>query len=94
MSENTDEVAVVILAAGLGTRMKFDRAKVLHEIAAQPMICYVVKTACAIAAGNVILVVGHQAETVKAVVAQIAPVQYVLQAQQRGTGHAVSCALG
>ncbi len=42
------QVAVVILAAGLGTRMKSDKAKVLHEVLHRPMISYVVKTAAAV----------------------------------------------
>ncbi|MFO7687080.1 MAG: NTP transferase domain-containing protein [Desulfobacterales bacterium] len=86
-------IAVVILAAGLGTRMKSDKAKVLHEVCGRPMILWVVETATKVAGENVILVVGHQAGQVREVVAELAPVRYALQEKQLGTGHAVVCAL-
>ena len=59
-----NNVAVIILAAGMGTRMKSDKAKVLHEITDQPMISYVVETAKEVADKSVIVVVGHQAQEV------------------------------
>lgn len=93
MDPDKNRVAAVILAAGMGTRMKSSKAKVLHEIGGRPMITYVVDTAQRIAGSNIVLVIGHQAETVKAVVAQNADVAYTLQTQQLGTGHAVRCAL-
>ena len=62
------KVAVIILGAGLGTRMKSNKAKVLHEILKKPMVLYVIETAKQIAGENVILVIGHQAETVRRVV--------------------------
>lgn len=86
-------VAVVILAAGLGTRMKSNRAKVLHELSGKPMILHVVETACRAGAQQVVIVVGHQAEEVEKVVGQTYAADYALQAQQLGTGHAVSCCL-
>ena len=58
-------VAIVILAAGLGTRMKSDKAKVLHKILGRPMILFVMDVAQAVAANNIILVVGHQADKVR-----------------------------
>ena len=58
-------IAVVILAAGLGTRMKSNRAKVLHEVAERPMILYVVEAARKAAGDNIIVVVGHQAQKVR-----------------------------
>lgn len=88
-----DQVAVVILAAGLGTRMKSDRAKVLHEINGLPMIRYVVATAQALAAGQMVVVVGHQADEVRAALADHARLEFAHQDQQLGTGHAVMCAL-
>ena len=88
-----EKLAVVILAAGLGTRMKSNKAKVLHAILGRPMISYVVDTACAVAGNNVVLVVGHQADAVREIVAQQADVKYAFQAEQLGTGHAVMCAL-
>jgi UDP-N-acetylglucosamine diphosphorylase/glucosamine-1-phosphate N-acetyltransferase len=86
-------VAIVILAAGLGTRMKSDKAKVLHKILGRPMILFVMDVAQAVAANNIILVVGHQADKVRQIVATQADVKYAYQAEQLGTGHAVKCAL-
>lgn len=86
-------VGVVILAAGLGTRMKSDKAKVLHEICGAPMIQYVVRTAADVADANVVVVIGHQAELVRLAAGSVAQPRFALQAQQRGTGHAVLCAL-
>ena len=59
-----------ILAAGLGTRMKSDKAKVLHAVLDRPMILYVVEVAQQITNNNVIVVVGHQADKVRAVVSK------------------------
>jgi len=82
-------ITVVILAAGLGTRMKSKRAKVLHEAGGVPLIERVVSAALEIAAPeNVFLVVGHQAEQVEAALAGRG-VQFVLQKEQRGTGDAL-----
>jgi UDP-N-acetylglucosamine diphosphorylase/glucosamine-1-phosphate N-acetyltransferase len=86
-------VGIVILAAGLGTRMKSDKAKVLHEVCARPMIEHVVETAVDVAGSNVVVVVGHQADTVKSVVRRSFEVRFALQAEQLGTGHAVLCAM-
>jgi len=86
-------VAVIILAAGMGTRMKSDKAKVLHEIQGRAMILYVVETARKIAGNNVIVVIGHQAEEVRAIVSDTAELLFAYQEQQLGTGHAVLCAL-
>lgn len=85
--------AVIILAAGLGTRMKSDKAKVLHEIHEQPMIHYVVATAARIAPKGIVVVVGHQAERVEAAVRATHAARFALQAKQLGTGHAVNCAM-
>lgn len=86
-------VGIVILAAGLGTRMKSDRAKVLHEVCGRSMIEHVVETAVDVAGSNVVVVVGHQADTVKGVVRRSFEVRFALQAEQLGTGHAVLCAM-
>ena len=90
MKKNT---AVIILAAGLGTRMKSDKAKVLHPVCDKPMIAYVLETAKNISTGEIVIVVGHQAEQVKAVCIGNEGVRFALQEQQLGTGHAVLCAL-
>ena len=86
-------VAVIILAAGMGTRMKSDKAKVLHEVQGRPMIHYVVETARKIAGDDVILVIGNQAQEVRAIIPNTAELLFAYQEQQLGTGHAVLCAL-
>jgi len=86
-------LAVIILAAGLGKRMKSNRAKVLHEVLGKPMVVYAVEAALPIAGKAVIVVVGYQAEEVLRVVAWGADVMFALQDRQMGTGHAVKCAL-
>lgn len=85
---------VVILAAGLGTRMKSARAKVLHEIGGSPLISYVSRTARSLNPRRVYVVVGHQADDVsKAVAAEIGELaEFVIQKEQRGTGDAVMAA--
>jgi UDP-N-acetylglucosamine diphosphorylase/glucosamine-1-phosphate N-acetyltransferase len=87
------KIAVVILAAGLGTRMKSNKAKVLHAVCGKPMVRYVVETAQKVAGDNVVLVVGHQADEVRRTVSQQGNFYFALQTQQLGTGHAVLCAL-
>ncbi|HYL37369.1 MAG TPA: bifunctional UDP-N-acetylglucosamine diphosphorylase/glucosamine-1-phosphate N-acetyltransferase GlmU [Bryobacteraceae bacterium] len=80
---------VVILAAGLGTRMKSKRAKVLHRAGGLSLIEHVVRTAAHITpASDITVVVGHQAEQMKALLAP-SGVQFVEQIEQKGTGHAV-----
>ena len=93
MTHVTENVAAVILAAGLGTRMQSDLAKVLHPILGRPMISYVLQTACDIAADNVVVVVGHQADAVKQVCSTTPGIGFALQEKQLGTGHAVQCAM-
>jgi UDP-N-acetylglucosamine diphosphorylase/glucosamine-1-phosphate N-acetyltransferase len=87
------KIAIVILAAGLGTRMKSNKAKVLHRICGKPMVSYVAETASRIAGDNVVLVVGHQADEVRQTVSGLGAFSYAYQKEQRGTGHAVLCAL-
>jgi UDP-N-acetylglucosamine diphosphorylase/glucosamine-1-phosphate N-acetyltransferase len=86
-------VAVIILAAGLGTRMKSNKAKVLHEIQGRPMILYVVETARKVTGEAIIVVVGYQAERVRAAISAKEPIIFAYQEKQLGTGHAVLCAL-
>ena len=85
---------VLIMAAGLGTRMKSNRAKVLHELGGSPLIAHVVRTAHALKPQSIITIVGHQAEEVeRAVLAQIGALAgFVVQEKQRGTGDAVESA--
>lgn len=84
---------IIILAAGMGKRMKSGKAKVLHEIFGKPMIMYVVEMAEKVAENDVVLVIGNQADKVRKVVSENAHVIFALQKDQLGTGHAVSCAL-
>jgi len=82
-------VNVVILAAGLGTRMKSKRAKVLHRAGGLTLIEQVVRTAQRVTTpDHITVVVGHQAEEVKTLLAP-SGVQFVHQAEQKGTGHAL-----
>src|SRR3989440_9324047 len=82
-------VTVVILAAGLGTRMKSRRAKVLHRAGGKTLVEHVVDTALAIAPPErVFVVVGHQAAEVRKAVTTPG-VGFIEQAEQKGTGHAV-----
>ncbi len=84
------------MAAGLGTRMKSDTAKVLHKIAGKPMLHWIVSAARAAGAERVVAILGHQHETVKASLDQYfgaGAVDIAIQHEQRGTGHAVKCAL-
>lgn len=91
---------VMILAAGLGTRMKSSRAKVLHELLGRPMISYIVRTVSKLAPEAVIVVVGHQADEVERAVRQeLVPISsgdlhFVRQIERKGTGHAVMAARG
>jgi bifunctional UDP-N-acetylglucosamine pyrophosphorylase/glucosamine-1-phosphate N-acetyltransferase len=85
---------VLILAAGLGTRMKSGRAKVLHELGGLPLITYVCRAAQSLIPKRIYVVVGHQAADVeKAVNAEAgALAEFVTQTEQRGTGDAVMAA--
>lgn len=85
---------VLIMAAGLGTRMKSKRAKVLHELGGSPLIAHVVRTAQALDPRSILVIVGHQAEEVEqAVLAEVGELaSFVVQAKQRGTGDAVESA--
>ena len=82
-------VTVVILAAGLGTRMKSRRAKVLHEAGGQALIEHTVDTALSLAQPDrIFVVVGHQADQVKSTV-EGRGVSFIHQTEQKGTGHAL-----
>ncbi len=89
-------VNVIILAAGLGTRMKSKQAKVLHRAGGRALIEHVVAAAREIASpakdgGSIVVVTGHQADQVEALLAS-AGVKFARQTEQKGTGHAVECA--
>ena len=93
MSEDAQaNLAVVILAAGKGTRLKSKRPKVLHEIGGKPLLAHVIAAAARVVTPErIFAVIGHEADKVRAVVASTG-VQFVEQTEQRGTGHAVQCA--
>ncbi len=87
-------VAVIILAAGLGKRMRSPKAKVLHMLNGRPMVVHVVETARSITENQIILVIGKQAEKVRQIVdRQFEGICFALQKEQLGTGHATMCAL-
>jgi bifunctional UDP-N-acetylglucosamine pyrophosphorylase / glucosamine-1-phosphate N-acetyltransferase len=79
---------VIILAAGQGTRMKSQLPKVLHPVAGKPMLEHVVRTVQALQPANIHVVVGHGSEQVRSALGNY-PLNWVLQEQQKGTGHAV-----
>lgn len=85
-------LSIVILAAGQGKRMKSDLPKVLQPLAGQPILGHVIETAKALHADGIHVVYGHGGEQVRTCMAQ-QPVQWALQAQQLGTGHAVAQAM-
>jgi bifunctional UDP-N-acetylglucosamine pyrophosphorylase/glucosamine-1-phosphate N-acetyltransferase len=94
MSNHNRPLNVLIMAAGLGTRMKSNRAKVLHEMGGAPLIAYVVRAAQALEPRSIIVIVGHQAEEVeRAALAEVGELaSFVVQEKQRGTGDAVESA--
>jgi len=82
-----DNLEVIILAAGLGTRMKSSTIKILHRAAGRPIIDYVLDLAAELSARPPVMVIGHQRERVQETVGERA--RFALQEEQLGTGHAV-----
>ena len=82
-------IAVVVLAAGKGTRMKTDLPKVMHKLAGRPMIAHVLANLAPLSCERIVVVIGPGMETVAAAVA---PHATALQAEPLGTGHAVRAA--
>jgi bifunctional UDP-N-acetylglucosamine pyrophosphorylase / glucosamine-1-phosphate N-acetyltransferase len=89
MRAESPDLHAVILAAGKGTRMKSQLPKVLHRIAGEPMIRYVLRTAASLQPATTTLVVGHMAEEVKAALANVSGLRFVVQEPQLGTAHAL-----
>lgn len=90
--QSTTKLAIVIMAAGKGTRLNSRRPKVLHEVGGKPLLSHVIKTAGRLAENeDIYAIVGHQAERVREAVAGTG-VQFIEQTEQRGTGHAIQCA--
>jgi bifunctional UDP-N-acetylglucosamine pyrophosphorylase/glucosamine-1-phosphate N-acetyltransferase len=86
------DVAAVILAAGKGTRMKSGMVKVMHRICGRPMVEYPVAAAREAGASQIVVVVGHQSESVQEYFSAQNGLSFRLQEEQLGTGHAVACA--
>jgi len=84
-------LAIVVLAAGMGKRMKSDIPKVLHPVLGRPMLSYVLDVVESLSPKRIVVVVGHGAEDVKKV-SDSKKITYVTQSKQLGTGHAVNCA--
>ena len=83
--------ALIILAAGMGTRMNSDQPKVLHQIAGAPMLVHAMKSGAALAPERTVIVAGHGADAVEKAAKAFDPdVTMALQSEQLGTGHAVS----
>jgi len=88
------KISAIVLAAGMGTRMKSGLVKVMHPLAGSPMIAWPVSAAFEAGVAGCVLVVGHQEERVRSHFAgRPEAVAFALQSEQLGTGHAVACAL-
>lgn len=93
-SAKQGKLAVVIMAAGKGTRLKSRRPKVLHKVGGKPLLSHVIGAANGLVeARDIFTIVGHQAGQVRLAVANLGT-QFVEQTEQRGTGHAIQIALG
>ena len=80
---------VIVLAAGMGKRMRSDLPKVLHPLAGRPLLSHVLDAARALSPRRIFIVHGHGAEKVRAAFGEAPDLEWVLQAEQLGTGHAV-----
>src|SRR5208337_3605438 len=88
-SSRPPRIAIAIMAAGKGTRLRSKHPKVLHEIGGKPILAHVIATAeKVVPARDIFVIIGHEAERVREAVAG-SGVNFVLQAEQRGTGHAL-----
>jgi len=92
MTIQNDQTAAVILAAGLGKRMKSDLPKVLHKLNGRALVEYVVENVKAAGVTRILVVVGHKHELVRKQL-ETEAVEFVLQVPQKGTGHAVQMAM-
>ena len=82
-------LSAIILAAGKATRMKSERVKVLHEICGRPMLSYVLDACRSAGVARLFVVIGHDRERVKSTYANAQDITWVVQNEQKGTGHAV-----
>lgn len=83
-----NDLAAIVLAAGKGVRMKSDLPKVFHELLGEPMLSYVIRTVQKLDPQKILIVVGHQRRLIMDYYKDW-PVEFVVQAEQLGTGHAV-----
>jgi bifunctional UDP-N-acetylglucosamine pyrophosphorylase / glucosamine-1-phosphate N-acetyltransferase len=92
VAEKTPAIAIAIMAAGKGTRLKSKHPKVLHEVGGKPLLAHVIAAATRVVPPeHVHVIIGHEAERVREAV-RTAGVNFVRQEPQRGTGHALMCA--
>jgi len=84
-------IKLIVLAAGKGTRMKSSMPKVLHQLAGRPLLAHVLDTTATLNPGSVTVVIGHGSEQVKQTIQH--SVNWAMQTEQLGTGHAVQQAL-
>ena len=90
--KTASRIAIVIMAAGKGTRLKSRHPKVLHEVGGKPLLAHVIAAATQVVpASDIFAVIGHEAERVRNAVKD-SGVNFVLQQPQRGTGHALMVA--
>ena len=90
--ESNARIAIAILAAGKGTRLKSKHPKVLHEVGGKPLLAHVIAAATRVVPpSDVFAIIGHEADRVRASVAS-SGIGFVLQSEQRGTGHALMIA--
>src|SRR6266478_9893058 len=91
-NQQAPRIGIAIMAAGKGTRLKSKHPKVLHEVGGKPILAHVIATAKKVVpAQDIFVIIGHEADRVREAVAATG-VNFVLQAEQRGTGHALMVA--
>jgi bifunctional UDP-N-acetylglucosamine pyrophosphorylase/glucosamine-1-phosphate N-acetyltransferase len=88
MRRPRDPLTVLVLAAGQGKRMRSRKIKLLHEVAGRPMVVHVLEAARVLRPDRLITVIGYQADDVRAATEHLSD-EFVVQKEQRGTGHAV-----
>jgi UDP-N-acetylglucosamine diphosphorylase/glucosamine-1-phosphate N-acetyltransferase len=91
MTDNPEQLAAIVLAAGKGKRMKSDLPKVLHVLSGKPLVEHVLDTLSELSVSKAVVVVGYKAGQVEKAIARPG-VTFVLQKKQLGTGHAVQMA--
>ena len=97
MTEHSD-TAVIVLAAGAGTRMRSDTPKVLHTLAGRSMLAHALHSVAKVAPQHLVVVVGHDRDKIAPAVAALSdelgrPIEVAVQQEQLGTGHATACGL-